>query len=93
MKITFRAFASLREIIDTDEKTLILPQGEKIKGLLESLCNTYPRLRAHLFDPTGQIKPYFIILKNGRNIVSLQQLDTVIDENDVIAVFPPVAGG
>ena len=93
MKITFRAFASLREIIDTDEKTLNLPQGEMIKGLLESLCNTYPRLRAHLFDPTGQIKPYFIILKNGRNIVSLQQLDTVIDENDVIAVFPPVAGG
>jgi molybdopterin synthase sulfur carrier subunit len=93
MKITFRVFASLREIIDAGEKTFILPQGETIKGLLENLCNTYPRLRAHLFDPAGQIKPYFIILKNGRNIVSLQQLDTVIDEDDVIAVFPPVAGG
>jgi molybdopterin synthase sulfur carrier subunit len=93
MKITFRAFASLREIIDAGEKTFVLPQGETIKGLLENLCNTYPRLRAHLFDLPGQIKPYFIILKNGRNIVSLQQLDTVIDENDVIAIFPPVAGG
>jgi molybdopterin synthase sulfur carrier subunit len=93
MKIRFRAFASLREIIDAGEKTLVLPQGETIKGLLENLCNTYPRLRAHLFDLPGQIKPYFIILKNGRNIVSLQQLDTVIDENDVIAIFPPVAGG
>ena len=93
MKITFRAFASLREIIGADEKTLILPQGEKVKGLLEGLCSAYPRLLEHLFDPTGAIKPYFIILKNGRNIVSLQQLDTVIDENDVIALFPPVAGG
>ncbi|MEW6333756.1 MAG: ubiquitin-like small modifier protein 1 [Thermodesulfobacteriota bacterium] len=93
MKVTFRAFATLREIIGEGEKTLILPQGEKISGLLDNLCKTYPGLREHLFDRTGQIKPYFIILKNGRNVMSLQQLDTVIDENDVIAAFPPVAGG
>jgi sulfur-carrier protein len=93
MKITFRVFASLREIVDANEKTLILPPGEKIGGLLENLCSSYPGLREQLFDPSGKIKPYFIILKNGRNIFSLQQLDTVIGENDVIAIFPPVAGG
>lgn len=93
MEITFKAFATLREIIGAGEKTLILPKGEKIRGLLENLCSTHPGLREHLFDLTGQIKPYLIILKNGRNIMSIKQLDTVIDENDVIAVFPPVAGG
>lgn len=93
MKITFRVFASLREIIDAGEKTLILPKGESIRGLLENLCNTYPRLRALLFDNAGQMKPYVIVLKNGRNIGSLHQLDTIIDEDDIIAIFPPVAGG
>jgi molybdopterin synthase sulfur carrier subunit len=93
MKITFRTFAIFREIIGTMETVLILPPKETIGGLLENLCKTHHRLRAHLFDAAGQIKPYILILKNGRNVTSLQQLDTVIDEDDVISLFPPIAGG
>lgn len=93
MKITFRTFATFREVIGAREMQLALPPGEKIRELLSTLCNAHPRLRGHLFDDAGQIRPYIIILKNGRSVTSLQQLDTIINEGDVIAVFPPVAGG
>jgi sulfur-carrier protein len=93
MKITFRTFAAFGEAIGAREVELNLPPGEKIGGLLENLCNTHPGLRGHLFEAAGQIKPYIIVLKNGRSVSSLQQLDTVVDEGDVIAVFPPVGGG
>jgi sulfur-carrier protein len=93
MKITFRTFAAFGEAIGARELELTLTPGEKIGKLLESLCNAHPGLRGHLFDDAGQIKPYIVILKNGRSVSSLQQLDTVIDEGDVIAVFPPVGGG
>ena len=93
MKITFRTFATFREVIGAREMELTLPTGKKIRDLLENLCNAHPGLREHLFDAAGQIKPYIIILKNGRSVTSLQQIDTVIDDGDVIAVFPPVAGG
>jgi len=93
MKITIRAFATLREVIGARETALILLPGETVGGLLENLCGTYPGLRQHLFDSAGRTKPHIIILKNGRNIASLQQLQTPIDEDDVIALFPPVAGG
>ena len=93
MKITFRTFATLREVIGAGEMELSPPPGEAIRGLLKNLCSTYPGLRERLFDAAGQIRPYIIILKNGRSVTSLQQLDTVIDEGDVIAVFPPVDGG
>ena len=93
MKITIRAYASLREVIGARETALAIPPGETVGGLLESLCRTYSGLRGHLFDSTGRMKPHIIILKNGRNVASLQQLDTVVDEDDVIALFPPVAGG
>lgn len=93
MKITFRTFAAFGEAVGAREMALELPRGATIGELLESLCNTHPALRGHLFDGAGQIKPYILILKNGRSASSLRQLDTVIDEGDVIAVFPPVGGG
>jgi molybdopterin synthase sulfur carrier subunit len=93
MKITFRTLATFSEFIGAREMELTLPPGEKIRDMIENLCNAHPGLRGCLFDDTGRIKPYIIILKNGRSVTSLQQLDTVIDEGDVIAVFPPVAGG
>ncbi len=93
MKVTFRTFATFREVTGAGEIEMILPPGEKIRGLLEELCNAHPGLRERLFDAAGQIKPHILILKNGRSVASLQPLDTVIDEGDVIAVFPPVAGG
>ena len=93
MKITVRAYAALREVIGARETTLTIPPGETLGGLLERLCGTYAGLRAHLFYSAGRTKPHIIILKNGRNVASLQQLDTPIAEDDVIALFPPVAGG
>ena len=93
MKITFRTFADFREIIGARELELSLREGETLGGLLKDLCNAYPRLQGKLFDASGKIKPYILILKNGRNIDSLQHLDTIIDADDVISVFPPVAGG
>jgi molybdopterin synthase sulfur carrier subunit len=93
VKITFRTFAAFREAVGARELPLTLPPGETIGGLLERLCVAHPGLRGHLFDAAGKIKPHILVLKNGRSVSSLQQLDTVVDEGDVIAVFPPVGGG
>lgn len=93
MKITVRTFADFREIIGVGEKEISLPEGETVGGLLKGLCKVHPGLQGKLFDVAGEPKPYVIILKNGRNIVSLQHLDSVIADGDVIALFPPVAGG
>ena len=93
MKITFRTFAEFREVIDAREQELSLREGETLGELLIDLCEVHPRLQGKLFDASGNIKPYILILKNGRNIESLQHLDTIIAADDVISVFPPVAGG
>ncbi len=93
MKITLRTFADFREIIGARELELTLPEGETVGGLLKDLCNAYPRLQEKLFDASGKIKPYILILKNGRNIDSAHQLDTILAADDVISLFPPVAGG
>ena len=93
MKITLRTFADFREILGFREKEIPLSEGETVGGLLKGLCKVHPGLQRKLFDEAAELKPYVIVLKNGRNVASLQHLDTVITDGDVIALFPPVAGG
>jgi molybdopterin synthase sulfur carrier subunit len=92
MKIIVKSFASLRDIMDKEVK-LELPAGTTILAMLENLSGNYPGLHEELFEPDGTLKLYVNILKNGRNVYFLDNLSTVIDDGDVITIFPPAAGG
>jgi len=41
----------------------------------------------------NEIKPGTIILLNGRNIHHLKKLQTVVNQGDMIDIFPPGGGG
>jgi len=93
MKITLRTFADFREMIGAKETELSVHEGASMRDLLNGLCATHSALQGKIFDTAGNLKPYILVLKNGRNVASLQQLDTLLADQDVIALFPPVAGG
>ena len=46
-----------------------------------------------LLGEDGSISAGSIILVNGHNVIHLDGLETVIDNNDTITLFPPSAGG
>jgi molybdopterin synthase sulfur carrier subunit len=46
-----------------------------------------------IFASPGTLRDVVNILNNGRNVHFMNGLDTTLDEDDVIALFPPVAGG
>jgi len=46
-----------------------------------------------MFAAPETLRDFVNILRNGRNIHFLAGLDTPLDDGDVIALFPPVAGG
>lgn len=92
MKITIRAFADYREIIGK-EMDLALPEGKTIGVLLDDLGDRYPKLRSEMFTPAGELKEFINIFINGRNIAFLKDMATPLSDGDIIALFPPVAGG
>lgn len=91
-KVKVKLFASMRQVFQEKEREIELERGTTVRGLLDSLCNTYEQ-RRRVFDQSGQIRSDVVILKNGRCIDFLDGSETALEEGDEIAIFPLMCGG
>jgi len=92
MELELRFFASFREAVG--QKTLEWTyEGDAVtaRDLLEELTEAYPGL--DVFEPSGEVRGFVSVMKNGRDITHLDGLDTPYEDGDRLSLFPPVAGG
>jgi molybdopterin synthase sulfur carrier subunit len=92
MKVRVKAFATFREVMD-NQVDMEFTEGATLRTLLTDLTRRYGGLSELMFATPDTLRDFVNILKNGRNVHFLSGLDTPLDNGDVIALFPPVAGG
>ena len=92
MSITVKSFATLREVMDAQIQ-LEVGEGATVRSLLDALTTRYQGLDGMIFSSPGMLRDFVNILRNGRNIEFLAGLDTPLAEGDLVALFPPAAGG
>ncbi len=86
-------FAMLREITRTREQVWNEP-ADTIGELLAAHCKRYgPSFRRWVLDEDGGLGQMAILLVNGHDVRDLDGLQTHLQANDTISIFPPVAGG
>ncbi|WP_440953362.1 ubiquitin-like small modifier protein 1 [Methanococcoides sp. FTZ1] len=88
-----KLFANLRESANESELEM---QGKNVQEILDGLLKKFPQLQEMVFEEIGgrkELRSYINILINGDNIIHLEGLDTIVNEDDEIAIFPPVSGG
>ncbi len=85
-----RYFALLRNITGKQEEQI---DAKDVKELLDKLISKYGKAFETEFFQDGKLKKGVNILKNGRNILHLNQLETLLESTDVISLFLPLAGG
>ena len=85
-------FATVREV--TGVKSIEL-KAENIRELLQLLVQTYgSKFKDTVLDnDTGELKQFFSCMINGKRIELLEGYETVLKDDDAIALFPPVGGG
>jgi molybdopterin converting factor small subunit len=50
-------------------------------------------LLARVLTPEGELRPYVNVFVGERNIRRLDGLETILEDGDVVAIIPAVAGG
>jgi molybdopterin synthase sulfur carrier subunit len=86
---TVKLFGNLRKQADRSNLQI---SGSSVREVIETLCQDKPSI-CNLLLEDGEIRPHFIITLNGHDINLAAGLDTVVEHEDQIAIFSPIAGG
>ena len=82
-----KLFANFREAAGVREVEV---EASSVGELLEKLVKQFPKLE-ELFYEKGELRDYVNIMVNGKNVRG--DLSYPLNEEDEVAIFPPVSGG
>ncbi|GAB4538495.1 MAG: hypothetical protein Fur002_02040 [Anaerolineales bacterium] len=92
MKVNF--YATLRPIVGQKTVELTLPRGTTAIQLVRIFVRDYPAMQRELLDEHENFLPHMKFFINGRQAEYLPDLmDTVLEPDDKVDIFPPVGGG
>jgi len=94
LKVTVQFLGNVREITKTREQAFEISEPT-VGGLVDRMAKEYGEevKRTLINIAAGTVSSSVVIALNGVDIEALQGLKTNLKDGDVIAIFPPVAGG
>ena len=95
ISLKLKTILNFKNIIGKGEIVFPVEEGTMLEETLEKLVETYGReLESNLFNPDDRsLLQHVRLMVNGRDIVFLNGLQTILKEGDEILILPPVAGG
>ena len=91
---TVKLYATLRQRAGGRRDIDILwSPGDSVIEVIRELLRLEPGLSGYILSESESVLPYVSIFLNGRDIRYLEGLETALDGETEIAIFPPVAGG
>jgi len=88
-----RAYATLRDRLGISKLDIPLDEPATVGDVLCRLVADYPPLADKLWDADGKWTGYVTVLLNGRSVEYLQGQSTLVQNEDLLSLFPPVGGG
>jgi len=92
LKVNFLSL--LEDLIGFDSVNIFLDEHSTVKDMLEKLTQKFgKKFQRNILNSTNELNKYIILGINGKDIRSLDNLNTIIGENDEISFLPAIAGG
>lgn len=90
----WKLFANLAEAAGTKEVEVSAGPGDTFRDAFDQLLDAHPELQTEVLDENGEIQDHIRVLRDDHNpFVTDEGYDTVLEEGDELALFPPVSGG
>ncbi|MFB6305014.1 MAG: ubiquitin-like small modifier protein 1 [Haloferacaceae archaeon] len=90
----WKLFADLAEAADGREPEVEVDDDDPTVGdALTALLDAHPELADRVLDEDGELREHINLLRNGRNVAEDEGMETPVDSDDELALFPPVSGG
>ena len=81
-----KLYANLRKLAGTKELSIT---RSTVGAVLNELARQKPRVGEVIVD-SGGLRQHIVVAVNGHNVLDLEM---PVTEEDVVAIFPPIAGG
>ncbi len=83
--------SSLRKL--TGGKAVVEQSAATVGALFEALEADFPGFKDRLCEPDGRLKRHINVFVNGKDIRSVQDMQTPLAEGDEVIIAPAIAGG
>jgi sulfur-carrier protein len=93
--VKIETLLEFKRILGARDISLEIPEGATVKQLLKIMLDEWGvELAEALFKPGSQEPVGHVqLIINGRNIKFLDNLETILRNEDVFLIFPPAGGG
>ncbi|MDK2869437.1 MAG: sulfur-carrier protein [Pyrococcus sp.] len=89
VRVKVKYFARFRQLAGVDEEEIELPEGAKVRDLIEEIKRRHEKFKGEVFGEGHDEDADVNVAVNGRYV----SWDEELKEGDVVGVFPPVSGG
>jgi len=95
IRVKVRTILEFTKIFGQGHFEVSLADGSTVGNFLEELINSWgDELASRLFEPGGsKLLAHIGLMVNGRSISLLQNMETVLQDEDEVLILPPVGGG
>ena len=77
----------------TSGRSEVTVSGTNISEALTDLTTQFPPIRPHIFNDSGELRPFVNLFVGENNIKDLQGVNTPIQDGDRLVLIPSIAGG
>lgn len=92
MQLELRFFATFREAVGSKTIGREYEDDSTVGDVLTALEDEFEGLAGQLIED-GDLRPQINVLKNGREVLHIDGIETTLADGDTLSIFPPVAGG
>lgn len=92
--VSFKSFGPIRRLLQKEILELEVPEGSTVRDVIDQVIQTTGEGLRELIIHQGEVSGNLIVILNRKDVRTLEdELATLVNDGDQVAILPHVQGG